>query len=47
MPSVPPIDRKKLEEADATPMSLAGTEFCMASTRLCMFMPRPRPNSAV
>jgi hypothetical protein len=45
VPSVPPMDRKNVDAADATPMSLAGTALCMASTRLCMFMPRPTPNS--
>ena len=47
VPSVPPTERKNVEAAEATPMSLAGTAFCMASTRLCMFMPSPMPKIAM
>ncbi len=47
VPSVPPTERKNVEEAEATPMSLAGTAFCMASTRLCMFRPSPMPKTAM
>ena len=40
-PSVPPICRKNVEDAVATPMSRGQTEFCMASISGCMVLPRP------
>ena len=46
-PSVPPICRKNVADAVATPMSLAGTAFCTASTRVCMHRPTPSPKIAM
>lgn len=46
-PSVPPIWRKKVADAVATPMSRAGTAFCTATTRVCMHCPSPRPNTTI
>ena len=43
VPAVPPICRKNVDEAVATPMSRGGTAFCTASTSVCMQPPRPRP----
>ena len=44
---MPPIWRKKVAEAVATPMSEAGTAFCTARTRVCMQFPSPRPNTTM
>ena len=43
VPRVPPIWRKKVADEVATPMSLGGTAFWIASTRVCMLKPSPRP----
>ena len=47
VPSVPPICRKNVAELVATPMSVAGTAFCTASTMGCRLPPSPRPNSTM
>ena len=47
VPKVPPIERKKAAEAVATPIWEAGTEFWVASTRVCMQQPRPAPSSSI
>ncbi len=46
-PSVPPICRKNVVDAVATPMSRNGTAFCAATVRVCMQLPRPRPNTTM
>ena len=43
VPNVPPIDRKKVADAVATPIWVGGTEFWVASTSVCMQQPRPAP----
>ena len=40
-PSVPPICRKNVDEAVATPMSRGATEFCTASISGCIVLPSP------
>ena len=42
-PTVPPIERKNETVELAAPRSVGATEFCTASTRFCIVMPRPRP----
>jgi hypothetical protein len=46
-PKVPPIDRKKVTELVATPMSLGGMAFCTLITSVCMLRPSPRPMSSM
>jgi hypothetical protein len=46
-PSVPPICRKKVAEAVATPMSRAGTAFCTAMMSVCRQNPNPKPKRAM
>ncbi len=47
VPAVPPICRKNVEEALATPMSCGGTVFCIARTSVCMQQPSPRPRTSM
>ncbi len=47
VPTVPPICRKNVADAVATPMSRGGIAFCTASTRGCMMPPSPQPVSTM
>ena len=47
VPSEPPTWRKKVTAEVATPMSRGSTAFCIARMMLCMFMPRPAPNTTM
>ena len=43
VPIAPPIERKKVTDAVATPMCLRSTLFWTAVTTTCMVRPRPAP----
>ncbi len=47
VPRVPPMERKNVAEAVATPMSRGGTAFCVARVSVCMHRPSPMPNTAM
>ena len=47
VPNVPPIERKKVADEVATPMSRGSTEFCIASTSTCMTRPIPAPRTTM
>ena len=47
VPREPPTWRKNVTADVATPMSRGSAALCMASTMLCMFMPRPMPKIAM
>ncbi len=47
VPSVPPIWRKNVVDAVATPMSRGGIAFCTARVSGCMLPPRPQPTTSM
>ncbi len=46
-PNVPPIERKKVTELVATPMSFGGMAFCTLMTSVCIDSPSPTPMSTM
>ena len=45
VPTAPPIERKKVTAAVATPMCVRSTLFCTAVTTTCMVRPSPAPKT--
>ena len=47
VPTAAPISRKKLFVLVAVPISCGSTEFCTASTIVCMTRPMPAPSTKI
>ena len=47
VPTAAPISRKKLLVLVAVPISCGSTEFCTASTIVCMTRPMPAPTTKI
>ena len=47
VPSDPPIERKSVAPAVATPRSSYGASFWTARIKTCMTMPRPKPSTTM
>ena len=45
VPMAPPMERKNVTDAVATPMFRRSTLFCTAVTTTCIVKPRPAPNA--
>ncbi len=47
VPTVPPLERKKLTDAVAAPMSVRGTSHCASVVSVCIDAPSPAPIRAM